>query len=207
MYKLYWCPETASSVVMAALEEAGAAYELHLVDTREKQHKTPEYLAINPCGLVPALALPDGRTIFESAAMIMEICDRHPKARLAPPPGDPDRPVFYQWMLYMADTLYPDYRRYFYADRYSTDPADAPRIRAKAMEDLLTDWKVIDDALAGREWLVGGRLGGADLYMETMVTWFDPMEALFARYGNIARVAGAVAARPAVIKAAARHRR
>ena len=71
MYRLYWCPRTASQAPMAVLEEIGADYELKLVDAKAGQHRSPEYLRINPNGLIPMLATPDGATLFESAAILV----------------------------------------------------------------------------------------------------------------------------------------
>ncbi|MDH3230597.1 MAG: glutathione S-transferase N-terminal domain-containing protein, partial [Alphaproteobacteria bacterium] len=65
---------------MAVLEEIGADYELKLVDAKAGQHRSPEYLRINPNGLIPMLATPDGATLFESAAILVFFCDRHPEA-------------------------------------------------------------------------------------------------------------------------------
>ena len=74
---------------MAALEEIGADYELSLVDTSAGQHRSPEYLRINPNGLLPTLVTQDGAALCESAAILLYLCDRHPEAKLAPEPRDP----------------------------------------------------------------------------------------------------------------------
>ena len=203
MYKLYWSPNTASLAPMAVLEELGVEYDAVLTSTALKQHKTPEYLAINPCGLVPALGLPDGGAIFEGAAIIMHLCDLHPAAHLAPPVGSPDRARYYQWMLYLADTPQPDFRRYYYPDRFGGDPV---AIRERGIETLMADFAVVEDALARNEWLAGDRLGACDIYLHMLTTWYEPPEALYARFPNIARVSAAVEARPACAKAIERHK-
>jgi glutathione S-transferase len=207
MYKLYWSPFTASLAPFAVLEETGAEYETEFVNYSEGQHKTPEYLAINPCGLVPAMTLPDGQTIFEAAAMIMHLCDRYSDAGLAPAADDPLRPLFYQWMLYLADTIQPTHRRLYHPERFSTDKADAGKVRDSGVEALLAEWRIVEDALAGKNWLLGERFSACDIYMQMLTLWFIPPEALYARYANIARVATAVAARPAVARVLETHER
>ncbi len=188
---------------MAVLEETGAEYEAARVDYDNKEQKTPEYLALNPCGLIPVLVLPDGRPMFESAAIVMHLCDMHPGAHLAPLPGDADRAVFYQWMLYLADTLQPDYRRYYHSERFAADEAD---VRQRGLDALLADFAIVEDRLAHNEWLLGDRFSACDIYLQMLTSWFEPPEALYARFPNIARVCAGVEERPACARAIERHR-
>lgn len=203
MLKLYWAHDMASLAPMAVLEETGADYQAVPVDKANKQQKSADYLALNPCGLVPALVLPDGRAMFEAAAMVMHLCDLYPAARLAPPPGDPDRPLFYQWMLYLADTPQPTYRLYYYPDRFTADEAD---LRKRAVDMLLAQFAIVDDALSHGEWMLGDRFSACDIYLHMLTTWFEPPEALYARFPNIARVCAGVEARPASARAIEKHR-
>ena len=205
MYRLYWCPFTASLAPMAVLEEIGVGYEAELVDTAKGGQKSPDYLALNPCGLVPAITLHDGRTMFESAAIVMHLCDRHPAAGLAPALDDPQRPLYYQWILYLADTPQPNYRRIYYPERFSADDADLEGIRTRGVADLLANWKIVDDALADGAWLLGERFSACDIYMLMLTTWFEPPEALYETHPNIARCAQLTATRPAVARALTRH--
>lgn len=204
MYKLYWCPFTASLAPMAVLEELGVEYEAVLIETSRGQHRSPDYLAINPCGLVPAMTLPDGRTIFEAAAMVIYLCDLHPEADLAPAPDDPLRPAYLQWMLYLADTPQPNYRRLYYPERFASD---SESVREKGVEALLNDWRIVEEAMEDKDWLLGNRFSACDIYMLMLATWFDMPEDLYGRYPNIARCARKTAARPATAQAVVRHQR
>lgn len=203
MYKLYWSHNMASLAPMAVLEETGAAYEAILIDKANKQHKSADYLALNPCGLVPAMVLPDGRPMFEAAAIVMHLCDQHPAAHLAPPAGDPDRPLFYQWMLYLADTPQPTFRRYYYPGRFAADKDD---VRKRAVDALLDQFAIVEEALSHGEWLLGGRFSACDIYLHMLTTWFEPPGMLYARFPNIARLAAGVEARPASTRAIEKHR-
>jgi glutathione S-transferase len=71
MLTLYWSPRAASEAAMAALNEVGAEYRAEKIDMKAGEHKSPEYIKINPNGLVPALKLGDGRVMFETAAMVL----------------------------------------------------------------------------------------------------------------------------------------
>lgn len=205
MYTLYWAPRTGSLAVQATLEEAGAPYRLERVDMAAGEHRSPAYLLINPNGLVPALVDGEGRAYFESAALVMLLADRHPEAGLAPAPDDPARGRYYQWLLYLADTIYPAYQRSFHGERFSAEPDDAARVREKARIDLLAQWRLVDDVLAASPCLLGERFGACDLYLLMLATWFEPVAELLEACPHVARCARAVAARPAVARALATH--
>ena len=85
MYKLYWSKMSGAIAPQVLLEEVGAKYEKIVVDLDQEENQEPDFLAINPMGQIPALVLPDGTLMTESAAIILQICDRHPEAKLAPP--------------------------------------------------------------------------------------------------------------------------
>src|SRR5690242_1292318 len=108
MYTLYYAPGAASMLPHLALLETGAPYELKLVDTAAKQHKSAEYLKLNPNGVIPTLVA-DGAPMAEAAAMALLLAERHPEAKLAPAPGSPQRAAFLQWMLHFANTLQPTF--------------------------------------------------------------------------------------------------
>ena len=60
MFKLYYSPGTCALATHIALEEAGADYEAERVDFGSQAQRSPEYLAINPKGRVPALVTERG---------------------------------------------------------------------------------------------------------------------------------------------------
>ena len=106
MYTLYFSPGTASMAVHQLLLELGAPHELREVDLEGREQDTPAYRALNPSGHVPVLMV-DGTPYSECAALLLLLAERHPEAGLAPPPGDPSRALFLQWMLHLANTLQP----------------------------------------------------------------------------------------------------
>jgi glutathione S-transferase len=135
----------------------------------------------------------------------MFLADRHRAAGLAPEPASVERAFYNQWLFYLADTLYPTYNRYYWAARFSADPGDAERIRTRCAELLTEQWAVIDRALEGRDWLLPCGCSAADIYLQMVATW-DPTPAAFRdRFPNVDRVARAVAERPGVARALARH--
>src|SRR5260370_5953618 len=103
MPTLYYYPGNASMAPHMALEEIGAAFELRLVDRDKSAHKAPDYLRLNPNGLIPAFV--DGDLVlFESAAICLHLADRHPSSRLAPELGTAERATFYIWQILLTHT-------------------------------------------------------------------------------------------------------
>ena len=83
MLRLYYAPGTCALATHIALEEAGAPYEAVLVDFRSQSQRSPEYLAINPKGRVPALVTESG-TLTETPALLCFVAQSFPDADLTP---------------------------------------------------------------------------------------------------------------------------
>lgn len=111
---------------MAVLEEAGVAFTLRRVDSEGGECDTPGYREVQPLGLMPALRLGDGRTIFESAAIVQYLGDSHGLGTLAPALDEADRPGYLQWLHFMAGTVYPTYNRYYWPPEYMLMPPASP---------------------------------------------------------------------------------
>ncbi|HEY5598185.1 MAG TPA: glutathione S-transferase family protein, partial [Kiloniellales bacterium] len=176
MYTLYWCPDTGAFAPHAALEEAGAAYELRDIDTQTGAHRTAAYLAVNPRGQVPALRLPDGTVIGESAAMVLHIADAHPAAGLLPPPGDSARAQAYRWLFFCVANIYEADLRYYYADRYTDDAGGRDGVRAAAARQMRESFALIERALDPGPYLLGDRYSVVDVYLLMLAGWASTAE-------------------------------
>src|ERR1700729_3646336 len=106
MMQLYWSPRTRSFTALWLMEETGAPYERVLTDISTGAQKTPEYLAINPMGKVPALKDGDA-TLAEAAAICAYVAERYPDAKLAPPVGDPLRAKYPSWLFFAQGCIEP----------------------------------------------------------------------------------------------------
>lgn len=200
MYGLYWCRGSGALAPEAVLSEAGVPFERILVDTETAAHRDPAFLALNPRGQVPALRLPDGSVMTESAAMVIHLCDAHPEAGLLPPPGSPARAQALRWLLFCVANLYENNLRWYYSDRYSLDSAAAPGIRAKAGADLERDWGIVEQAASeAGPWFFGAGFGALDLYLAMLARWHQEPAAFPQRFPRIARLTRAAAARPALV--------
>lgn len=104
MTTLYEMFPTRSQRAKWILEEIGLEYETSVVDMRSGEHRKPEYTAVNPMQVVPTLQTDDYR-IHESVAVVLQLADEHPDAKLAPPIGTADRARYYQWCVFGSAEL------------------------------------------------------------------------------------------------------
>src|SRR5450755_1475769 len=146
MYKLYGRPGSGSFAVQVALEEIGAPYERIWVAADAPD--VARFRATNPTGKVPALALPDGTVMFESAAMLIHLALENPQGSLAPQPGTSRHAAFLQWMVFLSANVYEAALRMYYSARYSVrGEVDADAIKEQGTADLLTHLTLVSQAL------------------------------------------------------------
>jgi glutathione S-transferase len=200
MYKLYWAQGSGAMTTQALFEEIGADYEKIVVDFEKEEHKSDEFLSVNPMGQIPALVLPDGTLMTETAAMLVQIVDRHPEAKLAPPAGSAERARFLRWLFYLASNVYPTNLRFYYPERYSTDPSAAEGIKATAEADLNDQFSILDDALDPGPYLLGKSFSAVDILLWMLIQWHPIPTRLFETSPRVGRVAELVQARPAIAR-------
>jgi glutathione S-transferase len=170
MIRLYSAPSTAGLVVHWLLIELGLPHTLTLLDLAKQEQKSAEYLKINPAGVVPTLVV-DGRPICEAAAIAMHLADAHPAMGLAPAPGTPERAHYYQWMFFLANTVQPAYRAWF----YPTEPAgeanvEATKLHARARIEVA--WARVAAHLEETgPHMLGERLSAVDFMTTMLMRW------------------------------------
>ena len=115
--RLHYAPDNASLCVRLALEWLGQSYETVLVNRSAKDHKSADYLALNPMGRIPVLETDHG-PIFETAAILLWLADLQPTA-LFPDPHSTNRHLALSWLFWMSNTMHPTLLLLFYPDQYS----------------------------------------------------------------------------------------
>jgi len=169
-YTLYYAPGTASMAVHWALIEMGVPFKAVSLDFEAGEQKRASYLKLNPAGRVPTLVV-DGEAHSESAALLMLLAERHPGAQLAPPPGDPRRAKWLETMVFLANTVSPAMRDWFYADK-DGDPAGAAAVRDLARRRIEGAWARLDFDLGdGRRYLMGEEPGAVDFLAAMLMRW------------------------------------
>jgi glutathione S-transferase len=170
MMQLYYFPGNASLAPHVLLEEAGADYELMLVDRNENAHKAEDYLKLNPPGRIPTLV--DGDLVlFETGAVCLHIADKFPESGLAPAVGTTARSEFHKWLFYMATTIQPEILLYYYGDRHAVDESGAKAVKAAAEKRLGEMYGIMDETLGGGPWVMGEQYTLLDPYLYMVCRW------------------------------------
>ena len=199
MLTLYYAPGSCSLACHIALEEAGAVYETVCMDLRSGEQRGAEYLALNPLGRVPALAV-DGAVLTENAAILAFIAQRYPAANLAPI-GDPLAYARVQaFNVVLASTVHPYHSHGVRGSRWADDPAAIVAMKAKMPANVASGFELIE-----RDWLVGPWVMGetysiCDPYLFTLARWLEGDSVDPARFPKVEAHRRRMAERPAVRK-------
>lgn len=174
MIQLHHSPSSAAMVPHILLEELGVPYERVPVDVRQGAHHAPAYLRLNPNGLVPVLT--DGELVlYETAAIVLHLCDTHPGAALAPALGTPQRAHFYKWLMWLTNTLQAALIVYFYPHRWMDEGNEAgvQELQRHAEQRIDGHLAQLDAELArhGGPWFLGADYGALDAYVLTLCRW------------------------------------
>ncbi|MDP3356294.1 MAG: glutathione S-transferase family protein [Polaromonas sp.] len=171
---LHYYPSTASMVPHIVLEEIGVPYQRVLVDRMQNAHKTPDYLKLNPNGLIPVL-IDAELTLYETAAICLHLCDTHPEAALAPALGTAERAHLYKWLMWLTNTLQATLIIYFYPERFVLpgNTAGAAEVKAQAETKIGGMLDQLDAELArhGGPWFGGQAYSLLDPYVLTLCRW------------------------------------
>jgi glutathione S-transferase len=202
MLQLHYAPSTASMAPHILLEELGLPFELLWVDREHGGLTSPDYLRLNPNGLIPVLV--EGELVlYESAAICLHLADSHPAAGLAPALATPERAHFYKWLVWLTNTLQASLILYFYPERWADDAAGTASVQAHAEARVggLLDQLEAELARHGGPWLLGAQYSAVDAYALMLCRWTRG----FARPARSLPLLGAylqrVLARPAVQRA------
>ncbi len=204
MLVVYGFPNSRSSRVVWALEEAGAGYEYIFVNLRAGAGWRPEYLALNAGGKVPALV--DGEFVLtESGAICTYIGDRFPATGLTPPVGGQERARYNQWCYFVLSELeqplwtigkhifaLPEQRR-------------VPAVLETARWEFSVAAKILAEGLGRREFIVGDRFTAADILIARTLAWAQAFE-LPLEHDSLESYTTRLLARPAWRRAQERER-
>lgn len=205
MYTLFWEHGAGSIVVQAVLEEMAIPYDLEYVDMAAEENRQSAYLAKNPTGLVPALTLPDGRTIGESAAIVLYLGEQGGEGRVVPRPGDDDRADFLAWLLYMATFGYTIFARFAHPERFTLDPNALDVVSGAARNDIDDFFDQLDAAIAGDPFFLASGFSALDIYATMLAGWHPDLDGLMKRNTKFAALYSAVDSRPAYRKVMVQH--
>ncbi|KTS10767.1 glutathione S-transferase [Methylobacterium radiotolerans] len=164
--KLYYIPAACSLSPHIVLKEA--RIEADLVKIDHKTHRTEDgrdFRALSPFGYVPLLELDDGTLLREGPAIVQYLADLKPELRLAPQNGSIERYRLQEWLNFLSSEIHKGFIPLLYArlsGTYGTQTAK-PKLEARFA------W--IDEALAGRDFLMGETFTVADAYLYSLMQW------------------------------------
>lgn len=173
-YVLYGARGSGAVAVEAALRLAGQRYEL--IDSYtfgDDPESGDKVLAANPMRQVPALVLPGGEVMTESAAILMRIAELHPEARLGPGPADPARGQYLRWMSFVSAAIYSLYWVKDDPSRLAPDPAAQPALVERTLARISECWGIMEGQSNPGRYLLGDEISVLDLYVAT-VSRFRP---------------------------------
>ena len=207
-YRLFYSPGACSMAPHTVLEELGAPYEPVRLVIAEGDNRKPEYLAINPRGRVPALAIADAqgeRILTEASAIMVYLARRHPEAGLLP--EDPESFArALEWMSWLGSTMHQaGVRTVFRPERFTVDPAGAPAIAEQGRAAIRAGYADVESRLTGKLFALADRYSIVDIYLLVFYRWGNRCGlAMRKECPNYARVMDSVRQRPAVQRVIAR---
>ena len=191
----YHAPFTRSGTVRVLFEELDVEHRMEVLNLREGEHKTPEYLAINPMGKVPAITH-GGVAVTEVSAICTYLGDAFPERELAPPPGDLQRGTYLRWLFFCAGPL-----EMCLADAgLKRDPGPPTRIGYGTLDSVIA---TLETAVSPGPWVLGDRFSVADVVLGSALRWIamtgdiplgDEAKAYGQRFGEREAVGRAMAA-------------
>jgi GST-like protein len=204
MYTLYGTPGWGSAIAEAALDLAGLPFTIEEVKPTEPGPARDRLLALNPLGQVPTLVLPDGTIMTESAAIVLHLHDLAPAAGLVPPPGDPLRPAFLRWLVFLVAQVYPTFTYYDFPDRWVGDAAAQADFKDRVGEYRRRLWRQVEGAAAA-PWFLGARFSALDIYVWAMTRWQPRRPWFVAECPKLAAIAAAADADPRLARVTTRN--
>ena len=191
---IFYAPQTRAVRIFWMLEEAGIEYAKELVDIRAPERNDPEeFLAASPMGKVPAIV--DGEVAMaESSAICLYVADKYRYGELAPRIEDPERGRFLYWLMYTPAVIEPAMSEKFNKTE--------PNRLSNAWGDFDLMINVFDDAMEGRQWVLGDKFSAADVMLGSSAV-FMRMFDMLPEARNISAYADRCLERPAYKQALA----
>ena len=188
----YTNPQSRGRIVHWLLEELGVPYDMNILDFEKGDHKKPEYLKINPMGMVPAV-VHRGVVVTEAAAICTYLADAYPEAGLAPALNDPQRGTYLRWLFFGAGCIEPAIVDKLFA-RPPVERKGA--VGYGSYDDTLN---ALETALTPGPFILGERFSAADVYVGAQVQWGLMVKGLEPR-PKFQQYAERIAQRPALSK-------
>ncbi|MDG2049903.1 MAG: glutathione S-transferase family protein [Myxococcota bacterium] len=199
MLTLHFAPNSRAGRIVWLLEELGLPYELNRMDFHPKDLKSDAHRARHPLGRVPVLD--DGDvSLYESGAIVEYVMARHGDGGLKPAVDSAEFPEYLQWFHYCEGMVMPPVN--IIVVQTVLLPPDRRNAESLAQAQKLLSRAVapVDEALAGREYLVGS-FSAADIMLGHSLFMANRLGQVSDDLKNLKAYVERIAARPAFEKA------
>ena len=180
--QLYSLPTPNGVKVSIMLEETGLPYEPHLVDIMKNESHTPEFLALNPNGKIPAIIDPEGPGakplgLFESGAILMYLAGKSGKFM----PGDAVRRwETIEWLFFQMASIGPMFGQLGFFHKFAGKAIEDKRPLERYRDESKRLLGVLENRLDGRQWIMDDEYTVADISMigwvRNLVTFYEARE-------------------------------
>jgi glutathione S-transferase len=202
MLNLFYAPDTCSLASHIALEEAGADYSLARISFAGNEQRSPDYLAINPKGRVPAMVTERG-ILTETPAMLVFIAQSFPQAGLAPLHDVFAFAEVQAFNSYLCSTLHVAHAHRMRGHRWADDEAAIAAMQRKVPDSVGACYDLIERHMFRGPWVIGEAYTICDPYLFTIAQWMEGDGVDPARFPRVADHRRRMSERPAVRKAIA----
>jgi glutathione S-transferase len=160
----YTNPMSRGRIVHWMLEEVGAPYEMKVLDFEKREHKTPEFLAINPMGKLPTI-MHRGVVVTEAAAICTYLADTFSLGKLAPALDDPRRGTYLRWMFFGAGCVEPAM-----LDKAMNRPP-VERVGSVGWGTYEDTLNALEQAITPGPYILGDSFSAVDVYIGSQIGW------------------------------------
>jgi len=196
-FTVYGAAGSGSVPVEATLTLIGAPFTVVEAPTWEGEAERDKVAPVNPMRQLPALVMPSGEVMTESAAILIWLADAHPEAGLAPRLDDPARGQFLRWMAFIPASIYSMYWVRDDPSRLAGDDADdQARILDRTAERIAECWRRMNAQVSPGRFILGDRLSVLDLYVAVASRWRPGRTRFYAEAPKLADVVRRVDALP-----------
>jgi GST-like protein len=192
-------------IVEAAYALAGVPLTVEEIPWDDVGPHSRRLAGLNPLGQVPTLVLSDGAVMTESAAILLRLAERKPRASLVPPPGHRQRAEFLRWLIFLVAAVYPTYT---YGDapvRWVGEDA-GPKLRASTDAQRERLLRFLDRDVVAGPWFLGKRFSALDIYLPVLRLWRPGAEWWRTHVPKLSAIADRCEQLPPVARAFARNR-
>ena len=197
--RFYYGPRSCALASHIVLEHVGADFEAVKLDLAQKQQQSPEYLAINPKGRVPALVTDRG-VITETPAILLYLAQTFPDYCLAPLDDAFAQAQLQSVTNWLCSTVHIAQAHFSRGYRWADDAASHAAMKAKAPQNMIDCFDWIERELLRGPWMMGEDFTIADPYLFTVGGWLAGDGVDIARVPRVAEHCQRMRELPAVQK-------